>query len=157
VALWTNLGLKTPLLLLLGSPRPITVRGTGRTTPEAAVGAHLAAVLARSDRYELDSDVLLSRVSDVVAWITWEEINAIVASAPRPYPPSYLHRVAGLDRGVRARSAGSGSALIVRMVVSTLRPQSEQRPTSSDSVKDRKPQSMHVVLTRPCVQTAQHG
>jgi hypothetical protein len=103
-ALWTNLGPKTPLLLLiLGSPPPITVKGTGKTTPEAAVGAHLAAVLARSDRSELDSDTLLSRVSDVVAWITWDEINAIVTAAADSYPasdPSVRGTIARLTESV---------------------------------------------------------
>jgi len=89
-ALWMNLGPKTPLLLLiLGSPPPINVKGTGKTTREAAVGAHLAVVLARSDRTELDSDILLSRLNDVVAWITWDEIKTIVKAAADSYSPAH--------------------------------------------------------------------
>jgi hypothetical protein len=92
---------KTPLLLLLlGTPPPLTVKGAGKLSIEAAVGNHLASVVARSEHLDVDCSALLQRLPASVAWITWTEIQRIVAAAAEDYEdadPSVLgciHRLA---------------------------------------------------------------
>jgi hypothetical protein len=51
----------------------------------SAVRAHLESVIARSDDPARDADQLRSHIPDSIAWITWQEISEIVASAAAAY------------------------------------------------------------------------
>jgi hypothetical protein len=69
-------GERSPLLLLLlGSPPPVAVKGLGRLSLIDAVDAGLPAVLNRmgQDSPPLRSQ-LLNRLPEVVAWITWDDL-----------------------------------------------------------------------------------
>lgn len=70
---------RTPLLLLvLGSPPPVAVKGHGRLDPIEAVTVQLSTVLGRTKNYDDDQASLTTRLPDTLAWITWAEIRQIV-------------------------------------------------------------------------------
>ncbi len=70
---------RVPLLLLvLGEPPPIAVKGHGRLDPIEAVTAQLDSVLGRTKDYEADAASLAAKLPDPLAWITWTEIREIV-------------------------------------------------------------------------------
>lgn len=66
------------LLLILGAPPPVAVKGYGRLDPIEAVTTQLDAVLGRTNDYQGDAESLAARLPDVLAWITWAEIREIV-------------------------------------------------------------------------------
>lgn len=73
---------RTPLLLLvLGSPPPITVKGHPPMSPTDAIALHLPAVLERLGRQETEAIKLMNDLTDRLAWITWSQIRQVVASA----------------------------------------------------------------------------
>jgi hypothetical protein len=66
------------LLLILGSPPPVTVKKQGlRKIPEA-IKDHLQEVLDKASGDEQLED-LVKRIPKVVSWITWAELNTVVA------------------------------------------------------------------------------
>jgi hypothetical protein len=66
------------LLLVLGAPPPVQVRGFAeRIEVLSAISQRLADVASREDRGLTDEE-LVGRVPEVAAWITWAEIREIV-------------------------------------------------------------------------------
>ncbi|XVX20383.1 hypothetical protein ACQP1U_00460 [Actinomycetota bacterium] len=78
-------GRRAVLLLVLGAPPPITVRGLGRMTPEEAVTSGMAAIAARRP----EAGVEAAQVE--ILWVTWAEIARVVPeglAASRDLDPS---------------------------------------------------------------------
>ncbi len=73
------------LLLLLGKEPPVQVQGHGRLTIDDAVRLHLRTVLDRCAP-DLDHDGLLAAVPRTVAWITWQELQAVVSAQAESEP-----------------------------------------------------------------------
>ena len=72
-------GSRSPLLLLiLGSAPPVSVQGLGRLGLEEAVRLHMRSVLDRAEGHHLDEATLVDHMSDVLAWITWQEVGRAV-------------------------------------------------------------------------------
>ena len=72
-------GLRTPLLFLIfGSAPPVRVAGRGPLEIREAIALDLEATLARTTNHSMTKDEALERIDDVVCWITWSEIAAIV-------------------------------------------------------------------------------
>jgi hypothetical protein len=89
VALMAGAEGKSPLLLLiLGSPPPVTVKGHGRLSIEDAVSLHLAAVLDRSEHRHLEHSTMLEQLPAAVAWITWHEVAQTVSEEAAGFPSS---------------------------------------------------------------------
>lgn len=84
VALRQAAGERTSLLLvILGSPPPVTVTGRGRMGIMDAVTCALGAVLAYASHPDVAHDQ--ATIEDSVAWITWSEIRSVVlANATDP-------------------------------------------------------------------------
>ncbi|TCN28350.1 hypothetical protein EV644_1491 [Kribbella orskensis] len=75
-------GTARPLLLLITpSAPPVPVKGHGRLPIGAAIGLYLEPVLARTKDLDRSLDDPIACIPDVVAWITWSEVKAAVASA----------------------------------------------------------------------------
>lgn len=71
---------KSPLLLLvLGSPPPVSVKSNGRLDPLDAVRLYLEEVVARTDGSAGTAEELSAQLPDALAWITWAEIREVVA------------------------------------------------------------------------------
>ena len=66
------------LLLILGSPPPVTVKKQGLRDITAAIEEHLQEVLDKAGGDEQLED-LVKRIPKVVSWITWAELNTVVA------------------------------------------------------------------------------
>ena len=73
---------RAPLLLLvMGSPPPVFVRGfAGRTVIADAIASRLPLVEARRD-LKLSDRELIDRIPEVMAWVTWGEIREVVAQS----------------------------------------------------------------------------
>ncbi len=72
---------RTPLMLLvLGQEPPVKVAKHGKLSIEHAISLHLESVLSRAGGYSESAVHALAKVGDVVCWITWQEISAIVDS-----------------------------------------------------------------------------
>lgn len=70
---------RTPLmLLLLGTPPPVTVESKGRLELTEAVMSPMGPLLARIGEPADQVDELEARLPDVIAWITWHELRDIV-------------------------------------------------------------------------------
>ena len=65
------------LLLILGSPPPVTVKKQGLRNITEAITEHLPQVLANTGADECFED-LVKRIPEVVSWITWAELDAVV-------------------------------------------------------------------------------
>jgi hypothetical protein len=69
---------RTPvLLLILGSRPPITVKKQGLRDITEAITDHLQEVLDKTGGDEHFDD-LVKRIPEVVSWITWSELDAVV-------------------------------------------------------------------------------
>jgi hypothetical protein len=88
------------LLLILTTPPPIRLAGSGRHEVEAGVAVGLEPLCARAGMTTEDYEALLASIPFCVAWITWSEIYTIVMrqkSALSGLPSSIatsLHRTA---------------------------------------------------------------
>lgn len=78
VSVMSNAGERTPLLFLLGVEPPVSVKGLGKMSLHDAIQLHLPAVLERAGDIGMSEDDLMSRVDDVVCWISWDTLNASV-------------------------------------------------------------------------------
>lgn len=67
------------LLLLLGSPPPVKVKGRGAVSIADAV-AHSASTIAGPEK-----EMLIAASRDAVAWLTWDELATAVQSAAKLY------------------------------------------------------------------------
>jgi hypothetical protein len=73
----TQAATRRPLVLLvMGTPPPIALRGGGarRLSIEDSIAEHLPRIATSSD-FDLDAEDMLSRLAQTVAWITWDEIS----------------------------------------------------------------------------------
>jgi hypothetical protein len=66
------------LLLILGSPPPVTVKKQGLRDITEAIKDHLQEVLEKAGGDEHFED-LVKRIPEVVSWITWAELDNVVA------------------------------------------------------------------------------
>lgn len=66
------------LLLILGSPPPVNVKKQGLRHITAAIEEHLPTVLSNTGADERVDD-LVKRIPEVVSWITWGELDTVVA------------------------------------------------------------------------------
>lgn len=101
LCLQAHSGNRIPLLLLvLTTPPPIKVAGSGRHEVDAGVALGLESLCARAGMTAEDYETLLASIPYCVAWITWSEIYTIVIrqkSALTGLPSSIaasLHRTA---------------------------------------------------------------
>lgn len=79
-------GRRPLLLLVLGSPPPVLVRGyEERVEIPAAIATRLTNVAAREE-LGLTDDQLIAKIPEVTAWITWSEIRAVVVRARERFP-----------------------------------------------------------------------
>jgi len=95
------------LLLILGSRPPITVKKQGLRSITEAITEHLPQVLANTGADERFED-LVKRIPKVVSWITWAEINTVIArqlSSMKVEDPSLRGTVERLATAVSAAIA----------------------------------------------------
>ena len=86
VAVLQHAGDKLPLLLLLlGEPPPVPVKGLGRLSIADAVGVGLDSTLERTGDDPGRRPSLLAALPDVVAWITWHELASVVSAQRARY------------------------------------------------------------------------
>ncbi|MHA7181601.1 hypothetical protein ACX80J_15965 [Arthrobacter sp. MDB2-24] len=79
VAVMTNARDRLPLLFLLGVEPPVAVKGLGKMTLHDAIQLHLPAVLERAGEIGFSEDELMTRVDDVVCWISWDALASSVS------------------------------------------------------------------------------
>jgi hypothetical protein len=80
LAVTREAGRRTALLLLiLGSPPPLPVAGTGRLSIRDAINRHLPTVYGAVGHHPRPLDELTDRISEVCAWTTWQDLAATVA------------------------------------------------------------------------------
>ncbi|WP_210252835.1 hypothetical protein [Arthrobacter zhaoguopingii] len=94
LAVMTNSDGRSPLLFLFGVEPPVRVKGLGRLDITEAIERHLPAVLERAGDVGLTFADLMSRVDDVVCWISWGCIKSTVRS--------HLDRFTAADPSVNA-------------------------------------------------------
>lgn len=103
LALMQDAAGKTPLLLLLlGSSPPVPVKNHGRMSITEAVLLHLRSVHERTG-CELDLAELEQQVAQRIAWITWSDIQDVVAQQARDtrgLPPSLSGTVRRLSNSL---------------------------------------------------------
>jgi hypothetical protein len=107
-------GNRAPLLLLvLTTPPPIRLAGSGRHEVDAGVAVGLEFLCARAGMTAEDNEALLASIPFCVAWITWSEIYTIVMRQKIALPglPSSiaasLHRTAdGVTQAIKWHSGG---------------------------------------------------
>ena len=95
------------LLLILGSPPPVTVKKQGLRKITEAIEEHLPTVLSNTGADERLDD-LVTRIPEVVSWITWEEISTVVTcqlSSMKIEDPSLRGTVERLATAVSAAIA----------------------------------------------------
>ena len=95
------------LLLMLGSPPPVTVKRQGLRDITEAIKDHLQEVLDKASGDE-HLDDLVKRIPEVVSWITWAELNTVVArqlSSMKVENPSLRGTVERLATAVSAAIA----------------------------------------------------
>jgi hypothetical protein len=80
LAVLREAGTRDPvLLLILGSPPPFTVQGQGSKEVLQAISESLPLVLEKTGAEGELSDDLLKRIAEVVSWITWAELDTVIA------------------------------------------------------------------------------
>jgi predicted benzoate:H+ symporter BenE len=80
-------GSARPLLLLITpTAPPVLVKGYGGLPVGAAIGLYLEPVLARTSGLHTPLEDLLARIPHTVAWITWNEVQAAVATLTSTRP-----------------------------------------------------------------------
>jgi hypothetical protein len=103
LALATDTVSKTPLLLLfLGSPPPVTVKGIGRLDLFDAIRRELDGFHHRVGS-ELDLDELERLIPDRVAWTKWDDISHVVTDQALRFScsdPGVLGTIQRLSRSV---------------------------------------------------------
>ena len=95
-------GQRTPLLLLvLASGPPVKVEDHGKLSLSEAISLYLERVLDRAKGHSITTKEALSRVEEVVCWITWQEISVTVElqrealQCPDPSVAATIERLAG--------------------------------------------------------------
>lgn len=79
LALTRESGERTPLLLLvIGTPPPLAIKGAGRMSVADSIQRYLPELHPRSG-HPLPLADLTARISDVCAWITWDELAGTVS------------------------------------------------------------------------------
>lgn len=72
------------LLLVLGAPPPVVIKGQGRMSPHDSIADQLPALLDRLGRDPAEAAELSDALADRLAWITWAQIGDIVGGAMPP-------------------------------------------------------------------------
>jgi hypothetical protein len=67
------------LLLILGSPPPVTVKRQGPRDITKAITEQLPQVLAKTGAADERLEDLVKRIPEVVSWVTWAEVETVVA------------------------------------------------------------------------------
>lgn len=99
---------RVPLLLLvLGSPPPVSVQGAGRVDPVEAVTLHLDSVLGRVGGVAGDAQDLVALLPQALAWVTWSQIHEVVTAQAA----TYSGRGDGLDGTIRRLAASVTTAI----------------------------------------------
>lgn len=92
-------GQRTPILLLvLGSEPPVKVSKHGKLAISDAISIYLEAVLAKAENHSLTAAHTLTRVGEVVCWITWKEISQVVEAQRAASTSSDPSIQASIDR-----------------------------------------------------------
>ncbi|WP_018760689.1 hypothetical protein [Arthrobacter sp. 135MFCol5.1] len=107
---------RAPLLLLvLTTPPPIRLAGSGRHEIDAGVAIGLESLCARAGMTAEDYEALLASIPFCVAWVTWSEIHAIVTRQKNALSglsssiAASLHRTAdGVASAIKWHSGGLG-------------------------------------------------
>lgn len=107
-------GNRTPLLLLiLTTPPPIKIAGSGRHEVGAGVAVGLESLCARAGMSAQDYEALLASIPFCVAWITWSEIYTIVmrqktalSGLPSSIAAALLRTADGVAQAIKWHSAG---------------------------------------------------
>ncbi len=72
-------GNRSPLLLLvLGKEPPISVQKHGKISIKESIKLFIKSVLNRAENHSITEELALSKIDDVVCWITWEKIKDVV-------------------------------------------------------------------------------
>lgn len=86
VAAVMNAGDRTALvLLILGTPPPVSVRGLGRVALRDAVAHGLSGLAARGSIEEASIPGLLADADSVFAWTTWSDVASAVQNEARSF------------------------------------------------------------------------
>ena len=71
-----------PLLwLVLGKKPPISVQKHGKMSIQESIKMSLKSVLDRAEGHTITEEYAISKINDVVCWITWEEIKDILIAS----------------------------------------------------------------------------
>ncbi len=89
------------LLLILGAPPPIRVRGLGTLSISDAISTQLPTVLAKATP-KPPLDLLEASMTQSCAWITWAEIDAIVNSEATQFADPNASVATAVGRGAAA-------------------------------------------------------
>ena len=82
----TNAGDRAPLvLLILGAPPPVSVKGAGRLSLRDAIVHGLPGLAARGSIEVSSIPGLLAGMDSVVAWTTWMDVASAVEEAAKTY------------------------------------------------------------------------
>lgn len=110
VATMVHPGTRTPLILLLGLEPPVLVRG--RMSLKQAIASELESVLLRANNEPLSTDRMIEQIPDVVCWLTWAELSAVIGSQATRFStadPS-VTRLTGASQDLQVRRLpGTGS------------------------------------------------
>ncbi|MUK01333.1 hypothetical protein GM708_04975 [Vibrio cholerae] len=78
VAVMSNAGDRIPLLFLLGVEPPVAVKGLGKMPLHDAIQLHLPTVLERAGDIGMSEEELMTKIDDVVCWISWSTLAATI-------------------------------------------------------------------------------
>jgi hypothetical protein len=85
LALLQECNARKPLLLLvLGGPPPVSIRGQGRVSPHEAIANQLPILLDRLGKEPEEAIALTDVLPERLAWITWAQISKVVENAKPP-------------------------------------------------------------------------
>ncbi len=97
---------RTPILLLiLGHPPPVVVERERRKSEESvqdAIARDLPAVLSRMGEQQFTAEALLASVPDVVAWVTWDQVQNVIRSQSAKFRSDDPSVFASVQRLARA-------------------------------------------------------
>lgn len=86
------------LLLVVGSAPPVRVAKHGKLAIADAIAIYLETVLLQAENHSFALQDALDRISDVVCWITWEEISQVVEAQRQALRLADASMQACLDR-----------------------------------------------------------
>jgi hypothetical protein len=66
------------LLLVLGTDPPVKVSRHGLHSIKSAIELHIDSVLSRATQHSIGIEDAMSKIDDVVCWITWQQISKTI-------------------------------------------------------------------------------